>query len=124
MLSQPRYQGPAMIIGWTGRVDGDNADQFEEQLTQAARGKGQYVVVDGDRTDYVSSAGIRAFLLVAQDLSQNDQVMALCNLTPDVKKIFTTIGFDELLPIHDSIEEAIAAAPQNRTRSETWTSIG
>lgn len=112
MLTQPRYQGPAMIIGWNGRVDGDNADDFEQSMLQATLNRGRYVVIDGTGTDYVSSAGLRAFLLVAQELGDNEQVMAVCNLTPDVHKIFTTIGFDEILPIHDSIEAAVTAAPE------------
>ena len=99
-----------MILGWTGRVDGDNGDTFEERLLAATLNKGKYVVVNGEHIEYVSSAGIRAFLIVAQELAENDQRLALCGLRPDVKRVFTTIGFEELMPIHENVAEAVANA--------------
>lgn len=109
MLSDTQYQGPAMIVGWNGRVDGDNGDTFEHEVLASTLNRGQYIVINADGIDYVSSAGIRAFLMVAQELSDNGQSMAICSLRPEVKKIFNTIGFGEILPMHDSIADAVAA---------------
>ena len=110
MLSEPRYQGPAMIIGWEGRIDGDNGDQFEQEMLSSALHRGQYVVIDGAQIEYVSSAGIRAFIIVARKLANAGQRMTICQLRPEVDRIFKTIGFDRLVPMHDTIEAAIAAA--------------
>ena len=110
MLSEAQYQGPAMIVGWAGRVDGDNGDDFEEELLAATKNRGRYVVVDGSEIEYVSSAGIRAFLMVAQELEETEQKMVLCGLRPEVKRVFTTIGFAEIMPIYEDTEEAVKAA--------------
>ena len=49
-----------------GEIDGTNADEFEEQL-RAAADKTENLVVDLSKLEYISSAGLRSFLMVTSD---------------------------------------------------------
>ena len=71
----------------------------------------QTVVIDLASVTFVSSAGLRAFLIIAR--AHNGEVR-LCCLRPDVRELFAISGFDHILGIYESHEEAVAggAAPR------------
>lgn len=108
MLSEPRYQGPGTVIEWEGRIDGDTADGFEADVLKAAVSRGENIIFDGSKTSYVSSAGLRAFLMIASELENTEQTLRIAGFQNDVMDVFKTSGFDQLIPTFDTVQDAIA----------------
>lgn len=90
-----------------GRVDGSNASEFEEAIRTAIDNSDRGVMLDFERLVYISSAGLRAVLLVAKTLRSRDAKFALCSLPGQVREVFEISGFDKIISIYPSREEAL-----------------
>ena len=80
-----------------GRLDTltslDLEDQVDEVLADAEK-----ILFDLGKLDYISSAGLRVLLCVAQEMEDKGE-MAVRNLTPVVREIFDITGFSEAFKI-------------------------
>ena len=91
------------------RLDSSNAGAFNEELESAIDSAGRAVVVDMKGLDYISSAGLRAIMQAERKMQQQGGRLALCSLSSDVRAVFQTSGFDQLIAIHPTRAEAVAA---------------
>ncbi len=83
-----------------GEIDGTNADEFEEQL-RAAADKTDNIVVDLSKLEYISSAGLRSFLMIQKQMKRQAGSMCLVHVNDEVMAIFTVTGFIKLLNIKE-----------------------
>ena len=97
-----------LIATAMGRVDGSNALEFQNAL-QAAIGDDDDVILDLEGLSYISSAGLRVFLLIAQQMKKKSGRFSVCSLSDSIDKVFTISGFDRVIPAHGSRSEARAA---------------
>jgi anti-sigma B factor antagonist len=65
------------------------------------------LVVELSQLDYISSAGLRIFLLAAKRMDESKGKMILCSLKDSVKQVFEIAAFSSFLNLAGSIEEAI-----------------
>ncbi len=91
------------------RLDSSSAGAFSEELESVTESAGRTVVVDMEGLDYIGSAGLRAIMQAVRKTQQQGGRLALCSLSSDVRAVFQTSGFDQLIDIHPSRAEAIAA---------------
>ncbi|MDE2926783.1 MAG: STAS domain-containing protein [Acidobacteriota bacterium] len=97
-----------LIATAVGRVDGANALEFQNAL-QAAIGDEDDVILDLAGLSYISSAGLRVFLLIAQQVKRRSGRFSVCSLSDSIEKVFTISGFDRVIPTHGSRSEACAS---------------
>ncbi len=100
--------GPVTRIAPVGRIDSYSARDFESHI-MAVIGNGAAVVVDLDRLDYISSAGLRVLLLATKQARAQNARLALAAMQKSVREVFDISGFSSIFEIHGSAEEAIAA---------------
>ena len=99
----------ALLINTGKRLDSGNAQAFHDRLEAAIDAGVQAVVIDMQDLDYISSAGMRVILQALRRMEQQDARLALCSLSEGVRNVFGTSGFDQLIDIHPSPSDAIAA---------------
>ena len=98
----------ASVVSVDGRMDGVSAPEFEKKLGDLIAGGETRFIIDFEALDYISSAGLRSILVIAKKLkAQNGQIL-LCALKDAVKEVFEISGFSSIIPIHESVEAAIA----------------
>ncbi len=102
-------EGSNLIVDVEGRVDGTNAMDFQSALEGAIQQSDQGVVMDMGGLQYISSAGLRVILLVAKSLQKQNAKLLGCSLSESVREIFAISGFDKIVPVHGSREEALQA---------------
>ena len=102
-------QGKTLIAVASGRVDGTNAGEFQTELTGAIDGDDPSVVLDLGGLSYISSAGLRVILLVAKTMRSKDAQFAVCSPSESVREIFEISGFAQIIPVHSTQNEAVAA---------------
>lgn len=107
-LKTSQEQG-ALIATPEGRIDGLNAHDFQEALKGAIGKDDKVVIVDFGAVTYISSAGLRATLVTAKLLREQNASFALCALSDPIREIFSVSGFDKIIDIHATKEEALAA---------------
>jgi anti-anti-sigma factor len=92
-----------------GHVDTLHAAELESTLLALPDSGVKALLVDCTRLEYINSAGLRVFLLAAKRMESQGGACAFCGLTPNVKLVFETIGFDRILSVYETRETALAA---------------
>jgi anti-anti-sigma factor len=107
-LSHEVRDGVLVLMPKT-RIDANTAKSFEEQSTALAdKGPGS-VVIDFVDVDYISSAGLRALLSIAQRIKSAGGKLTFCGARDNVKDVFQVSGFDSLFGVHPAFKDARAA---------------
>lgn len=108
----PRRFGNAVVLGVSGRLDQDTCDAFRDRLTreveEAAR-LGGGIVLDLSGLEYVSSAGLRCFMLASRQAKAVASRIHVAALQPMVGEIFRISHFDLVFHVFPTVREAIAA---------------
>ena len=99
--------GGALIAKAEGRIDGVNARDFEEAMKAAIGSDDDVVVIDLENLSYISSAGLRVILLIAKTLRKRNAELMLCSLSDPIREVFEISGFDKIIPVHASREQAV-----------------
>ncbi len=88
-----------LIVMPEGRLDYDAAAGFQATLEQALGGaeKPRGMVVDCTALTYVSSAGLRSFLVGARAAKTAGVTFLVCSLTQSVREVFTVSGFSRII---------------------------
>ncbi len=97
-----------LIAKVDGRIDGANAREFENTLSDTIREDDRNLILDLEELSYISSAGLRVILLFAKTLRKRDAEFVLCSLSDPIREVFKISGFDKIIPVHDTREEALA----------------
>jgi anti-anti-sigma factor len=110
-VSSRRY-GSAMVLQLAGRLDQDTCDGFRADLlkqVEAATRIGGAVVLDLSGLEYVSSAGLRCFMLASRQAKQHQCRIFVANLQPMVSEIFEISHFNLVFQIFPTVREALGA---------------
>lgn len=100
-------ENETIIIEPIGRLDNNSARTFERKIDTVVTGETPVVVIDCSRLDYVSSSGLRIFLVAAKRISSAKGRLALCAMQPHVKEVFDVSGFSSILNIRATRKEAL-----------------
>ncbi len=100
-------QNATLVAKVEGRVDGVTAREFENTIKSAISEEDTAVIVDFEGVSYISSAGLRVILLIAKDLRKRDAKFALCSLAEPIQEVFNITGFDKIIRVHGTREEAV-----------------
>jgi anti-anti-sigma factor len=98
-----------------GRLDFGAAAGFQAQVEQTLAGaetKPAGVIIDCAGLDYVSSAGLRVFLLAARSAQRAGLAIAICALQPSVREVFDVSGFSRVITVYPDRATALANMPQ------------
>ena len=87
-----------ILIELSGEIDGSNVDEFELAMKEAY-GKEKDIEVDLTELEYISSAGLRVFLITEKQIKQVGHKMIIKNVSDEIMDIFTVTGFVKLLDI-------------------------
>jgi len=83
----------------SGRIDSSTAARFEQVLLAQLADRGQSVLVDLGAVDFVSSAGLRVFLVGARRIRGSAVSLVLCAMDDNIRRVFAMSGFDRILQI-------------------------
>jgi anti-anti-sigma factor len=105
-ISEDR-KADAVVLALSGKLDATTAKTFEDRILGVIKSGAQRLVVDLALLEYVSSSGLRVFLLAAKRLQATDGKIAMCGLQDHVRQVFDLAGFSSILSIYGSRDEAI-----------------
>ena len=91
-----RVDKDILYIAIEGRVDATNAAEAEAQIFNVKNeNPGKYTVIDADKLEYISSAGLRVIL----KLRKEEPKLAIINVAADVYEVFDMTGFTDMVTI-------------------------
>lgn len=113
MALPARSYANALVIGVAGRLDQDNCDAFRADLmahVERSAHDGGAVILDLSGLEYVSSAGLRCFMLASRQAKAQHGRIFVASLQPMVAEIFEISHFNMVFQVFPTVREALAAA--------------
>ena len=112
MALPSRSYADVLVLAPKGRIDHDNCEAFHADLqphVDACSASKQAIVFDLSALDYVSSAGLRCFMIAARQGKAQGTRIAVAALQPVVAEIFQISRFNMVFPVFGSLREAIGS---------------
>ena len=92
-----KQDGTELNIAIEGRLDTMTAPAFENEIKDSLDGV-ELLVLDFEKLEYVSSAGLRV-ILAAQKVMNKQGEMKICNVNEEIMDVFEITGFTDILTI-------------------------
>ena len=90
-----------LYIAIEGRNDASNASEAEEKIFNIKNDNtGKHTVIDADKLEYISSAGLRVILR----LRKEEPKLAIINVASDVYEIFDMTGFTDMVTVEKAYQ--------------------
>ncbi len=102
-------EGGVSVARSHGRLDFGASAEFQKALEAAVAAKPKGLVVECSALEYVSSAGLRAFLVAARAAKAGGVGFAACALQPSVMEVFEVSGFSKIIDVKTDLAAALAA---------------
>ena len=109
MEIQEEQIGGTHVVTVKGRLDGVTSSAFADRMGALIAHPNPKLLVDFADVDLVTSAGLRAVLLIIKRVKASGGAFALCNVQASVQEVFDISGFTAMLSIHAARAEGIAA---------------
>lgn len=100
------HVGRAIVVALKGKVDNLSADLFDAHCRQLLSDGESSFVFDCTELSYLSSAGLRVILKLAQTVAPKGKI-AFAAMNETVKEIFSVSGFGEMFRNYPTLEGAI-----------------
>ena len=98
-----------LIVQPEGRINSADASVFRHELDSATEPDDRAVIMDMESLRYIGSGGLRVMLEFAQALEKQDAKFALCSLSGSVQDVFRISGFERVVTICPTRDEAMTA---------------
>lgn len=96
-----RIDKDILYIAVEGRIDASNAPVAEDKMIEIKNSnKDKHTVIDADRLEYISSAGLRVILR----LRKEEPELAIINVAPEVYEVFDMTGFTDMLTVEKAYQ--------------------
>lgn len=99
-----------LVVAVKGRVDTVGAPQFARKTEEALRREEKNWVFDLSDLEYISSAGLRVFLITAKALKASGGELRLAAAVPAVHKVLRISGLFSLFTYYDTLTAAVEKA--------------
>jgi anti-sigma B factor antagonist len=97
-----------LIIGINGRLDTTNYGILENKLMSLMDAGQLRIIMDCSKMDYISSSGLRVFLLALKKATLMKGRFILADLQETIREIFEIAGFTSIFEIYKTREEALS----------------
>ena len=95
------------VLTIDGRIDSSNFSEFEEKINQLFSKGVKKFILNCSGLKYISSSGLRVFLVAQKKTISLQGNLYLCNMQPGIKEIFVISGFSNIFRIFNTLEEAL-----------------
>ena len=96
-----RIDKDILYIAIEGRIDATNASEAEEKIFNIKNENPEkHIVLDADKLEYISSAGLRVILR----LRKEEPKLAIINVASDVYEVFDMTGFTDMVTVEKAYQ--------------------
>ena len=96
-----RIDKDILYVALEGRIDASNATLAEEQIFSIKKDNAdKHIVLDADKLEYVSSAGLRVILKLRKEAPK----LAIINVAADVYEVLDMTGFTDMVTVEKAYQ--------------------
>ena len=96
-----------VVLKPDGNLDSSESPELEAAVLRIIDKGETRLVVDLSSVAYITSRGLRVFLLGTKKMAEAGGRIAVCSLQDFVRKVFDTVGFHDVLTVFDSANQAV-----------------
>lgn len=108
LRSQPSVWPEPEIMEVAGYLDSNTASQVEEDVMLCIQSGAREMILDCRKLSYITGAGLRAILTMTRAMKAVEGRFAISGMQPQVRAMLEACGYDRIVPVCGSLEEAIA----------------
>ncbi len=110
---------PVVIIDQNRMTDSNALQQLYDEIVDELEGGRETanVLLDFELVETVTSPGLSMLIRAKNKFDEEGARLHLCSLSPNVAAVIETTAFDQLFPVHDSVESAQLALQSPPIRS-------
>ena len=102
-----RTENEIHIVEIIGNLDTNTSPEAEQQFKLMMDNGAMKIIVDFEKLEYISSAGLRVLLVASKRMKTEDGKIRICNLNETVQEVFDISGFSTILSVYTSLELAL-----------------
>jgi anti-sigma B factor antagonist len=95
------------VVDMEGSLDTSTSGETGDELVRLVKAGNDKILLNLEKLDYVSSAGLRAILVAAKLLQNARGEMRICSPNDTVREVLEISGFHSLLRLHDTEADAL-----------------
>lgn len=99
----------SLLLQVNGEIDASNSVELDEAMQKAFKSGKKSILVDGEKLEYISSAGLGVFMSYLEDFNEEDISFKIFGLNPRVFEVFKILGLDQLISIYPDKNAATSA---------------
>ena len=109
-LNNARY-ADVIVSAPQGRLDQESAEPYQQALVALIKAEAgaPAAAIDLSGIEYISSVGLRALMVAAKTCKHAEGKLVVAALQPVVLEVFQISKFDKIIPIFDSLRDALAS---------------
>jgi len=101
--------GNTCVVTAKGRLDGGASAAFADRIAALITNQNPKLLIDFAGVDFVTSAGLRAVLVLVKKVKAAGGSFALCGVQDSVREVLDITGFTGMMSIYPMRADAIAA---------------
>lgn len=98
--------GNFLVLDLAGRLDTSNYGELEKKLIDVIENGEKNIVINCSGLNYISSSGLRVFLMALKKITNAGGQFHLCSLQENIMEIFEIAGFTSIFKIFSTRDEA------------------
>lgn len=102
-----KKEGRISVINMSGNFDINSSAEFDNQLMALIDAGETRMLLDFSQVPFIASTGLRMLIKTAQRIKDEDGLLHLCCINKVVQDVFNMTGFDEILTVFDTKEQAV-----------------
>ena len=93
-----KQDGDTLTVKLDGRMDTNTAPDFQTEMEPLLNDISK-LVLDFEKLDYISSAGLRVLLTFEQEMEEQEKTLELTHVNDIIHDVFDVTGFLDILTI-------------------------
>lgn len=108
MIVSTESKNNIKILYLKGELNTNTSSEAETRMNHMIMGGNKKIIVNLKDLSYISSAGLRIFLIANKLTTKKDGALRICCLNETVKEVFEISGFHMIFELFNTEEEALA----------------
>lgn len=96
------------VLHIAGEIDLQHSPELRLLLQEKNKHRCAALIIDFSGVEYIDSSGLATLVEYRRDSRKHDGRMALASMSTRVRTIFELVRLNEIIPIHDTVEDAKA----------------
>lgn len=107
-----------IVVAVSGELDVSSAPRLRSMIVEAATAGGVNVVLDLSGVEFVDSTGLGVIVGSLKRLRGLGGDLRLAGGDQGVRRVFEMTGLDLVMPMHDSVDDAVSSDPVGTERDD------